>query len=227
MAREKIQMNKYIGKICPFCKTEFKEGDDIVVCSTCDMPHHKDCWIENQGCTTFGCLGTIKSADEAVTSVTENEMSYDDIIPVEIYFQEETDTDVYQLIGTNSEYYVPRFQEIKNQKRITSWNWVAFWVTPYWFIYRKMYAYGYGILGAELIINFIPGLSSFSIGGNVALGIFANYIYMKHLENKAQVANSMSEPFKKQYVLKNSGTNILATILTIIGYEILVALLST
>lgn len=50
----------FTGKICPYCKTEFKEGDDIVVCSACEMPHHKECWIENKGCTTFGCTGTIK-----------------------------------------------------------------------------------------------------------------------------------------------------------------------
>ena len=32
-------------------------------CSACEMPHHKDCWIENQGCTTFGCQGTIRGLD--------------------------------------------------------------------------------------------------------------------------------------------------------------------
>ena len=71
-------MNNYIGKTCPYCKTEFKEGDDIVVCSSCDMPHHKDCWIENQGCTTFGCMGTIKSADGGANTVTATEISFDD-----------------------------------------------------------------------------------------------------------------------------------------------------
>lgn len=71
-------MNSYIGKTCPYCKTEFKEGDDIVVCSSCDMPHHKDCWIENQGCTTFGCMGTIKAADGSSTTVTATEISYED-----------------------------------------------------------------------------------------------------------------------------------------------------
>ncbi len=35
--------------------------NDIVVCSRCDMPHHKECWIDNRGCTTFGCDGTISS----------------------------------------------------------------------------------------------------------------------------------------------------------------------
>lgn len=54
---------EYIGKICPYCKTAFVEGDEIVQCSACEMPHHKDCWIENQGCTTFGCQGTIRGLD--------------------------------------------------------------------------------------------------------------------------------------------------------------------
>ncbi len=59
----------YIGKVCPYCKTEFKEGDDIVVCSVCEMPHHKECWIENKACTTFGCTGTISGIDTSSESV--------------------------------------------------------------------------------------------------------------------------------------------------------------
>lgn len=51
---------KYIGKTCPFCKTKLTEEDEIVICSDCEMPHHKECWIENKGCTTFGCQGTIQ-----------------------------------------------------------------------------------------------------------------------------------------------------------------------
>lgn len=59
---------EYIGKICPYCKTAFAEGDEIVQCSACEMPHHKDCWIENQGCTTFGCQGTIRGLDDQAYS---------------------------------------------------------------------------------------------------------------------------------------------------------------
>ena len=44
-----------IGKICPFCKTEIKEGDAVKVCPACAIPHHGGCWEENNGCTTFGC----------------------------------------------------------------------------------------------------------------------------------------------------------------------------
>ena len=56
----------FIGKVCPYCKTEFKEGDDVVVCSVCEMPHHKECWIENKACTTFGCTGTIVGAEQYI-----------------------------------------------------------------------------------------------------------------------------------------------------------------
>ncbi len=48
-------MDEYVGKICPYCKTEIKEGDEVKVCPECGIPHHAGCWEENHGCTTFGC----------------------------------------------------------------------------------------------------------------------------------------------------------------------------
>ena len=48
-------MEKYIGKICPFCKTAITAEDEVMVCPSCATPHHKACWDENKGCTTFGC----------------------------------------------------------------------------------------------------------------------------------------------------------------------------
>lgn len=50
-----LNLEQYIGKICPFCKTEIKKGDAVKVCPSCDIPHHEACWEENKGCTTFGC----------------------------------------------------------------------------------------------------------------------------------------------------------------------------
>ena len=74
-------MNNYVGKLCPFCKSEIKDYEEIVVCSDCGMPHHKNCWIENKGCTTFGCLGTIvggqkfadPKADDVVIDLYDSE----------------------------------------------------------------------------------------------------------------------------------------------------------
>ena len=50
-------MENYIGKICPYCKTEIRTGDEVQVCPKCGIAHHKSCWDENLGCTTFGCAG--------------------------------------------------------------------------------------------------------------------------------------------------------------------------
>lgn len=48
-------MNAYAGKICPYCKMEIKEDDEVKVCPECGIPHHAACWEENGGCTTSGC----------------------------------------------------------------------------------------------------------------------------------------------------------------------------
>ena len=41
-------MDEYVGKICPYCKTEIKEGEDVKVCPECGIPHHAACWEENK-----------------------------------------------------------------------------------------------------------------------------------------------------------------------------------
>lgn len=61
MKKERMKMRRdHIGKVCPYCKTAFTEADQVAFCGVCDMPHHLSCWQANQGCTTFGCTGTIK-----------------------------------------------------------------------------------------------------------------------------------------------------------------------
>ena len=306
-------MNNYIGKICPYCKTGFQEGDDIVVCSNCDMPHHKDCWIENQGCTTFGCMGTINTANVASSTVTATETTYEDApskphtfctkcgaknssdssfcimcgnslkiapssAPVytqanpastnpyaytqqtynpqptytqttysqpyqqnnyhnqnntynqQNYYQNtgSIDGDVIAMIGTKQEYYIPKFQEMKTQRKNTSWNLAAFFFAPYWFIYRKMYGYGFAALCIAFLMLLInsPILSILSLGGYITLGIFANSIYMQRLEKYAYQVKTMNEPYRTQFILKNGGVNSTALALTIIGWVFLVCIIS-
>lgn len=71
-----MDKSAYIGKTCPYCRTELKADDEIVICSACEMPHHKECWIENQGCTTFGCLGTIQSIGSNSAPLPNPGMTY-------------------------------------------------------------------------------------------------------------------------------------------------------
>lgn len=276
-------MNNYIGKVCPFCKTKFTENDEIVVCNKCDMPHHKDCWINNQGCTTFGCTGTIKTADISSNSVTSTEIQYDDVAERFIYcskcgtqsvatksfcsrcgnplnssvnnvnqtyiqpnssmcytenqnnyntyYQQQTtmygnvslDPDFLIYVGQNHDYYLRKFLELKNHNKKISWNWCAFFVTPYWLMYRKMYSYAIGVLGVLFFLALIGNTltSLISLAGYILFGMFGNYIYMQYVEKKISHSSYLNEPYKSQYILKSGGVSSTAVILTVIGYTFL------
>ncbi len=43
------------GRNCPYCQCEIDAGERSIVCPTCGIPHHEECWQENGGCTTYGC----------------------------------------------------------------------------------------------------------------------------------------------------------------------------
>ena len=43
-------MHSFYGSPCPYCKKNFAEGDDIVVCPECGTPHHRDCYKEHSAC---------------------------------------------------------------------------------------------------------------------------------------------------------------------------------
>jgi len=47
-----------VGKTCPYCRFPLKPSEQVMTCPACKLPHHADCWRENQGCTTYGCRGT-------------------------------------------------------------------------------------------------------------------------------------------------------------------------
>jgi len=43
-------------QICNVCNTEIQDSiDEKMVCHVCDLPFHADCWIENFGCSAYGC----------------------------------------------------------------------------------------------------------------------------------------------------------------------------
>ncbi len=60
--------DNYIGKTCPYCQFSIKSESDIAVCSACSIPHHQECWQENGGCTTFGCVGELYREERTTAS---------------------------------------------------------------------------------------------------------------------------------------------------------------
>lgn len=69
-------MEEYVGKICPFCKTEIAADDEVMICPACNTPHHKSCRDENKVCTAFGCSVTID--DPKADDEEDPELTHDD-----------------------------------------------------------------------------------------------------------------------------------------------------
>ena len=64
-------MESFVGKICPYCKTQIGAGEAVKVCPDCGIAHHEACWTENHGCTTFGCA-QMNSVPEQSAPAAEN-----------------------------------------------------------------------------------------------------------------------------------------------------------
>lgn len=55
------------GKLCSICQTGIIAGERVLACPYCALPFHAECWMENQGCSAYGCEAapkTVKPAGE-------------------------------------------------------------------------------------------------------------------------------------------------------------------
>jgi len=43
-----------VNPICPYCRRPI-EGNEVPECPDCGQPHHLQCWLENNGCSSVGC----------------------------------------------------------------------------------------------------------------------------------------------------------------------------
>ena len=66
--------DNYIGKTCPYCQFPLKQDSEVVVCAECRIPHHRECWRENGGCTTFGHQG-LKREQEPEPAARETRLT--------------------------------------------------------------------------------------------------------------------------------------------------------
>lgn len=129
-------MRTCYGKICPYCKTVLEKNDDVVICSECQMPHHKQCWIENKGCTTFACKGTIDVPRDFVENRID--LDYDDF---KEYYEDTSNI-------TNEKYVTIEADVIK-------WNRWAFVFSEYWLIYNQIYTFGIIVYLINTVLVFI------------------------------------------------------------------------
>lgn len=80
-------METLIGKICPFCQEPIRENDSVIICPSCNIPHHENCWYRYQGCTTPGCI----YQPEQSVQTTENEVTLSEESAQDQYLLQELD----------------------------------------------------------------------------------------------------------------------------------------
>ena len=49
------------GNRCPLCQIPIEPGQEAMTCNYCGISHHTECWRENNGCSTDGCLGNAQN----------------------------------------------------------------------------------------------------------------------------------------------------------------------
>ena len=151
-------------------------------------------------------------------------------------------------VGTNNQdYYLRKFSRFDNDgKTGVSWHWPAFFVTFYWFLYRKMWrnALIYFLLPYLVLILFgiigaMAGKSAEAVVGIAYLlflvtlflipPMFANAWYYKHCKNKISSAKASSTDRQRQLgeLSGRGGTsNIILILVLVFGFIIVIGILA-
>ncbi len=130
------------------------------------------------------------------------------------------------FVGPNAEKYLRKWGTDRPESKV-NWHWVALLFAPFWFAYRKMYLWMFGLIVIRLItFLFIPKPYNNIINLVVAVlaALFAYPLYYRHAKAKiSRVKSANTNPSTLMEELKRAGgTSPLALTLTIVGYVLVV-----
>ena len=110
--------------------------------------------------------------------------------------------DYEAALGQNSGYYLKYFQQFDGGESKAGWHWPAFFVTSWWFLYRKLWLPGIlnllwpwiVLIGMAMTfaITRPPSANAFIVAGllalvpTIVLPIFANAIYWHHVNRMVE-----------------------------------------
>ena len=65
------------GATCPICQTGIGADEFAVTCPQCHQVHHRECWSEVGGCSTYGCTEA-PAADKSDATATQPRSAWGD-----------------------------------------------------------------------------------------------------------------------------------------------------
>lgn len=161
---------RYSHEKCPICEKEFANEDDIVVCPLCGTPHHRDCYNKNGECGNYdkhseGFRWTPGETEVQQLEQPESEQqdtpeqptanAFFVANPLSQFPQELEEgvlaEDVAGFVQIHAIKYIRNFFYTKTSKK--TFSWAAFFFTPYWFFYRKMYKLGAIFMALSLLLT--------------------------------------------------------------------------
>lgn len=194
------------------------QENDFIYCSKCGKKSSKNAkYCTNCGNKLITVEDSIKSTAEEFKDVIKNNETYKSFTDSsydENYKADFDNRDMVNFIQKKDDYYINKFKDIQELYKSTSWNWAAFFFNSWWFLYRKMYAIGFGIIIANIVIGaVIPYLSLLaSIAVAVISGLYGNIAYLKHIQKQLDSFKNMDESTKQRLILNKGGVNIVIPI---------------
>ena len=205
-----------------------KNNSDYIYCSKCGKKNS----IRDNFCTN--CGNSLKSLEESVKNKADefretirNSKTYKEFTDTsyqDTYISDFDNKDMINFIQKNVEYYIPKFKDIQELRQTTSWNWASFFFNSWWFLYRKMYGIGFGIIAFTFIVtSMAPAISTIlNIGVSLLSGLFGNILYLKQVQKQLQSVEGMEVDLKQRILLNRGGVNLaIPVILAILALGVL------
>ncbi|GAB6106606.1 DUF2628 domain-containing protein [Fusibacter bizertensis] len=135
---------------------------------------------------------------------------------------------IREFVGPNYDFYLRKFKVQDVSESNLTWNWPAFWVTPLWLAYRKLYVHAAVILVISTLLRFMGGFGTLiGLGISIFVGLNGNAFYRNYVENHIENIKGLLYEERQLYNKENGGTNSGAVWLLIAASIIVTALINT
>ena len=125
--------------------------------------------------------------------------------------------DFSKVVQKKCDYYIPKFEDIRENEDKDSWNFAAFFFSFSWLVYRKMYIEGFFALGIKILVMYIGKHERLvSLAISLICGMYGNYLYFKHCEKKVNDTINLEEDLKNNMLHRTGGVSIVGLLVVFI-----------
>ena len=110
--------------------------------------------------------------------------------------------------------------------KVATWNWWAFFLSPFYLFYRKNYVLALLAIFLTIILTTFVESDAFNLLCPILQGVFCNYFMCRRYENKlneAQAKYPDNLEAQREYLAMKGGRNIILTVIVVILFCSIIA----